>query len=55
MPKTKKETRANFFTIRVVEKWNELPEEVKAANTVNSFKNKYDQWKRNNNGNNNNH
>ena len=54
MPKTKKETRANFFTIRVVEKWNELPEEVKAANTVNSFKNKYDQWRRNNNGNHNN-
>ena len=48
MPKSKKENRANFFTIRVVEKWNALPEEVKAAKSVNSFKSKYDQWKKNN-------
>ena len=45
MPKPRKETRANFFTVRVVEKWNELPEEVKGAESVNSFKNRYDKWR----------
>ena len=43
-PKAQKETRANFYTVRVVQWWNELPEEVKAAPTVNSFKNRYDKW-----------
>ena len=43
-PKAQKETRANFYTVRVVQWWNELPEEVKATTSVNSFKNSYDKW-----------
>jgi ribonuclease P/MRP protein subunit RPP40 len=42
--KAKQETRKNFFTLRVARKWNQLPEEVKQAKTVNEFKNKYDEW-----------
>ena len=39
------EIRNNFYTIRVTRSWNELPEEVKNAKTVNSFKTAYDSWK----------
>ena len=45
-PRAKKEMRKNFFTIRVVQKWNELPESVRTAESVNAFKNRYDEWKR---------
>ena len=34
--------RSNFFSIRVVNSWNKLPEEVISAETVNSFKNRLD-------------
>ena len=44
--RAKKEMRKNFFTIRVVQKWNELPESVRTAESVNAFKNRYDEWKR---------
>ena len=40
------EIRRNFFTRRVVTKWNNLSEEVVGANSVNSFKNKYDKYQR---------
>ena len=43
-PKALKEIRANFFTVRVVQEWNGLPEEIRAAASVNSFKNLYDKW-----------
>ena len=45
-PRAKKEMRRNFYTIRVVQKWNELPESVRTAESVNAFKNRYDKWKR---------
>ena len=34
--------RKNFFSQRVVNSWNKLPEAVVEAESVNSFKNKYD-------------
>ena len=39
------EIRNNFFTVRVARSWNELPEEVKSAKSVNAFKTAYDNWK----------
>ena len=44
--------RQCFFTQRVVNHWNALPEEIILADSVNSFKNKYDQWKSQRDGNN---
>ena len=34
--------RRNFFTHRVVNKWNNLDQSVKTAASLNEFKNKYD-------------
>ena len=34
--------RKNFFSQRVVEPWNNLPDSVKAAESVNIFKNRLD-------------
>ena len=34
--------RSKFFANRVVTAWNQLPEEVSSAHTVNSFKNRLD-------------
>ena len=39
------EIRNNFYTVRVTRLWNELPEEVKNAQSVNAFKTAYDTWK----------
>ena len=44
-PRSQKEMRKNFFTVRVVKLWNELPDNVKEAKSVNQFKNMYDKWK----------
>ena len=43
-PELKKslDLRCNFFSVRVVDPWNNLPNEVKEAETVNTFKNRYD-------------
>ena len=38
------EVRKNFWSVRVADKWNQLPELVKSANTVNNFKNGLDNW-----------
>ena len=38
------ELRKNFWSVRVADKWNQLPDLVKSANTVNSFKNGLDNW-----------
>ena len=38
----KGERRRNFFTQRVINYWNKLPQEVIEADSVNSFKNKLD-------------
>lgn len=40
--------RYNYFTNRIVGKWNGLPEETVEANSVNSFKAKYDKFVANN-------
>ena len=39
---SKTEVRKFFFSQRVVEKWNKLPDSVKQAETVNAFKNRLD-------------
>ena len=36
------EVRLNFFSVRVVDKWNDLPESVKSSTSINNFKNNYD-------------
>ena len=40
-----KETRRNFFSIRVVRPWNNLPEHIKGAKSLNCFKRLYDAHK----------
>jgi len=42
--KSRLDVRKNFFTNRVVSKWNELPIEVRETESVNSFKNLYDDF-----------
>ena len=32
------------FPHRVVEQWNQLPDKIKLSETVNEFKNKYDEF-----------
>ena len=44
MENVRLDTRKNFFNVRVIRDWNALPEHVKAARTVNSFKNQLDKW-----------
>ena len=41
---SKTEVRKFFFSQRVVEKWNKLPDSVKQAETVNTFKNRLDDF-----------
>ena len=41
------EIRRNFFTVRVISKWNALPDAVKGQKTINAFKLHYDRWKEN--------
>ena len=36
--------RRNFFSLRVIKPWNNLPDQVKSVSTVDSFKNAYDDW-----------
>ena len=38
------EIRRNFYNVRVVNKWNAIPDWVKEKESVNSFKNAYDKW-----------
>ena len=38
------DVRRNFYSNRVVRPWNELPEDVKNAKSVSSFKNTYDKF-----------
>ena len=42
--KTHLNVRKYFFTNRVTSAWNDLPIEVKQAQSVNSFKNEYDKY-----------
>ena len=43
-PSANGEIRDNFFTVRVVRGWNELPEVVKEKKSLNAFKTAYDEW-----------
>ena len=43
-PPAAHDIRNNFFTVRVVRQWNELPEIVKTQKNVNSFKSALDRW-----------
>ena len=36
--------RKYFFTNRIVEQWNLLPLDIREAESVNAFKNRYDDW-----------
>ena len=47
MSSVRLDTRKNFFTVRVVNRWNEIPDEIKSQKSINSFKNKYDAWVQN--------
>ena len=38
------DSRKNFFSVRVVDKWNIIPDKVKAQKTINGFKQIYDEW-----------
>ena len=38
------EIRKNFWSVRVANKWNQLPDMVKSAKTVHCFKNGLDNW-----------
>ena len=38
------ESRNNCFRFRIARAWNDLPDSVKVAKTVNGFKNSYDTW-----------
>ena len=44
-PANSGEVRRNFFSQRVVGKWNSLPDGVKKSETVNTFKNRLDEFK----------
>ena len=43
----KTEIRKHFFSVRTPDPWNSLPKEVKNAKNINSFKNSYDNWHKN--------
>ena len=42
----KLEVRKNFFTVRVIDKWNSLTHEVQNSKDLNTFKNNYDAFQR---------
>ena len=43
-PRTKYKLRENYFSVRVVDEWNQFPQRVREAKTITSFKNMYDEW-----------
>ena len=43
-PRFNSDIRKNFFSIRVIDKWNSLPHQIKSASNLNLFKNLYDRW-----------
>jgi hypothetical protein len=42
--RSKLDIRKNFFSQRVVNSWNGLPESVVEADSVNNFKSRYDKY-----------
>ena len=51
VPKSNLEVRRQFFSSRVTKVWNDLPENIKIAPSVTSFKSTYDNWKKMQRGN----
>ena len=45
------DSRKNFFKVHVINRWNSIPDAIKEQRTVNGFKNKYDEWRKNEMGN----
>ena len=45
-PHVRTEKRKNFFSIRIIKIWNELPAEVVNSSSLNIFKSKYDKYTR---------
>ncbi len=46
-PRAPLETRANFFTVRVVDRWNAIPENTKMAWNPRNFKKLYKAYRSN--------
>jgi hypothetical protein len=46
-PRTRLDVRSNFFSVRTVDSWNSLPEEIKMARSVGHFKQLYKQHRSN--------
>ena len=46
MENVRLDVRKHFFTVRVAQEWNSLPDQVRDQKSVNGFKNQYDAWKR---------
>ena len=42
VPACRLDIRKNFYSVRIVNEWNCLPEEIKSAKSTNQFKNLYD-------------
>ena len=40
------EVRSNFFSVRVTEKWNMIPSEIKTMKSVKTFKDAYKRYRR---------
>jgi ribonucleases P/MRP protein subunit RPP40 len=47
VPPARLELRRNFFSVRVCEPWNRLPNEVRQCKNVGQFKNAYRKWREN--------
>ena len=45
-PTSNLDVRRNFFTVRVVNTWNNLPHKIQDAQDLNTFKNLYDEFQR---------
>ena len=41
-PRTTQDIRTNSWSVRCVDNWNNLPSDLKRADTLNSFKQNYD-------------
>jgi hypothetical protein len=47
VPAARLEIRKNFFTVRTVQKWNELPKAIKSAKNGEIFKRELQKWREN--------
>ena len=44
MENVRLDTRKDLFMVRVINRWNSIPDEIKDMKTINGFKDKYDEW-----------